>query len=328
MVQAITIQWLLDGFRYDLGSTRSPATLSYYCGHVQRFLSWADTAGIPKEAHLIDKRHIQAFFYHLLQETAIVVGAPGACRKIKRTERSLWPYYRSLRYFFGWAVKEGYLSRSPIDSIEVKRPRDRPIEPWRPQHINRMFDVLEHDWKVARTHRQKMLAARDHAVLSLFLESFIRLTELAQLKVEDIDLKGQRLLVRQGKMGKGRWAGFGPETRKSLWRYLGMRQPLTEGDNLWVSEEGQPLSSRGIQEIFRRLKRDAGLRDVRGSVHKMRHTGATIHYKHNRDIKGLKTLLGHKTYTMTERYVQFVEAEDALEVYKNSGPLDWMKVRN
>jgi len=109
-----------------------------------------------------------------------------------------------------------------------------------------------------------MLAARDHAVLSLFLESFVRLKELAQLKAEDIDLQAQRFPVKEGKMGKERWAGFGPETRKSLWRYLGLRQGLTEGNNLWVSEEGQPLSSRGIQEILRRLKRDAGLQDVRG----------------------------------------------------------------
>lgn len=50
-----------------------------------------------------------------------------------------------------------------------------------------MFDILQHDWKVARTPRQKILAARDHAVLSLFLESFIRLKELAQLKAEDIE---------------------------------------------------------------------------------------------------------------------------------------------
>lgn len=329
MVQTgVTTEWLLEGFKYDLGSTRNPQTVSYYYCHLRRFLNWGETGVLPKEAHLIDKRHIQAFFYHLLQEPETVVGGNRAHRKVMRTERSLWPYYRSLRRFFGWAVKEGYLSRSPVDGIELKRPKDRPIEPWRPEHINRMFDVLQHDWKVAGTPRQKMLAARDHAVLSLFLESFIRLKELAQLKLEDIDLQAQRLLVREGKMGKGRWAGFGPETRKSLWRYLGLRQGLTQGNYLWVSEEGQPLSSRGIQEIFRRLKRDAGLHDVRGSVHKMRHTGATIYYRHNRDIKGLKTLLGHRTYTMTERYVQFIEAEDALEAYESSGPLDWIRESN
>ena len=320
-----TTQWLLDGFRYELGSTLDSQTVNYYCGHVRRFLKWADAAGLPKEAHLISKRHILSFFYHLLQETEIVVGGNGAQRKVNRTEDSRWPYHRSLKRFFGWCVKEGYLGHSPMDGVEMKRPKDRPIEPWRPEHIDRMFELLDHDWKVSRTPRQRMLAARDQAVFSLFLESFIRLNELAELQVENIDIEQKRLLVRKGKMGKGRLAGFGPKTQKSLWRYLGLRQNLANGDELWLTEEGKPLSARGIQEIFRRLKREAGLQHIRGSIHKMRHTGATITLKHTRDMKGLKLLLGHSTLAMTERYTQFIEVEDALKTYDSQGPLDWIK---
>jgi len=88
-----------------------------------------------------------------------------------------------------------------MDGVEIKAPKDRPIDPWRSEHIDRMFEILAHDWKVARTHRQRMLAARDHAVVSLFLESFIRLKEMARLNVEDIDIEKKCLLVRKGKMG-------------------------------------------------------------------------------------------------------------------------------
>jgi site-specific recombinase XerC len=113
-----------------------------------------------------------------------------------------------------------------MDGIKVDVPKDPPIDPWRPEHISKMVHVLEQDWKVAKTPRQRMLAARDQAIFSLFLESFIRLDELAELKVEDIDIDKKRLLVRKGKMGKGRWTGFGPKTQKCLWRYLGLRQNL------------------------------------------------------------------------------------------------------
>lgn len=92
-------------------------------------------------------------------------------------------------------MKEGYLSENPMTGLDMKSPRQRPVEPWRPEHIERMFQVLDHDWKVAKTPRQQMLAARDHTVVFLFLESFVRLKELANLKVEDIDLQKQRLLV-------------------------------------------------------------------------------------------------------------------------------------
>lgn len=207
----------------------------------------------------------------------------------------------------------------------MEPPKDPPIDPWRPEHIDKMSQILEHDWRVARTLRQRMLSARDHAIFSLFMESFIRLDELAELKIEDIDINQKRLLVRKGKMGKGRWAGFGPKTQKSLWRYLGLRQNLADGNDLWLTEEGRPLSSRGVQEIFRRLKREAGLQNIKGSMHKMRHTGATITLKHTKDMKGLRLLLGHETLAMTERYTQFIEVEDALKAYDGQGPMDWIK---
>jgi len=81
MVQTgLTTEWLLEGFKYELGSIRNPQTLTYYYGHLRRFLNWADGVGVPKEAHFIEKRHIQAFFYHLLQETELVVGGNGKAR--------------------------------------------------------------------------------------------------------------------------------------------------------------------------------------------------------------------------------------------------------
>ena len=150
MVQkGLTTKWLLEGFKYELGATRDLKTVIYYCGHLSRFLRWADSAGIPKEICRIEKRHIQAFFYHLLQETETVVGGNGAERKVTRTERSLWPYFRSLRTFFGWIVSEGYLEHDPMRGIDIRRPPHRPIEPWRPEHIDRLFQVLDNDWKTA-----------------------------------------------------------------------------------------------------------------------------------------------------------------------------------
>ena len=325
MQTQVTTKWLLEGFRYEIISTLDSDTVDYYCGHVRRFLNWGDTAGLPKEAHLISKRHILSFFNHLLQETEISIGNNGLRRKVHRTKESLWPYYRSLKRFFNWCVDEGYLDRNPIDGIKIEPPKDKPIDPWHPEHLDKISELLEHDWKFARTPRQQMLAARDQAIFSLFLESFIRLNELAELNVEDIDIQQKRVLVRKGKMGKGRLAGFGPKTQKSLWRYLGLRQNLATGNELWLTEEGKALSSRGIQEIFRRLKREAGLKQVKGSIHKMRHTGATITLRHTKDMKGLRLLLGHETLAMTERYTQFIEVEDALKTYDSQGPLDWIK---
>jgi len=193
MVQKqVTTQWLLEGFKYEISSTLDSDTVDYYCGHVRRFLSWGDTLGLPKEAHLTGKRHILSFFNHLIEETEISIGDNGLLRKVQRTKESLWHYYRSLKRFFNWCVDEGYLDHIPMDGIKIEAPQNRPIDPWRPEHLEIMSQILEHDWKVSRTSRQIMLAARDQAIFSLFLESFIRLDELAELNVEDIDIKQKR----------------------------------------------------------------------------------------------------------------------------------------
>lgn len=82
-----------------------------------------------------------------------------------------------------------------------------------------MLKVLEQDWQIAKARRQRMLAARDRAVLLLFLESGLRCGEMAKLALGDVNLQRQSVLVREDKMGKGRIVGFGPQTKKALWRY-------------------------------------------------------------------------------------------------------------
>jgi len=324
LTQASATEWLLEGFRYELEATTKPKTVDYYYGHARRFFLWAQSAGIPSDIRSIAKHDIQAFFHHLLTTTETAEAGNGSRRRIKRTERTRWPYYRSLKRLFAWAVNEGYLEQNPLDGINLKRPQDTPVEPYRPEHIQRMIDVLDHDWKIARTPRQKMLAARDKAVLLLFLESGLRCREMTDLVSVAIDLARQRVAVRQGKTGKGRVVGFGPQTKKALWRYVGLRPSAVEGDAMWVTEEGRPMSIEGVRQIIRRLKRDTGLQHVKGSVHKLRHTFATSYLRRTRDMKGTRILLGHSTLAMTERYTQFIEAEDALGAYDGQGPLDWL----
>jgi site-specific recombinase XerD len=324
MVQTISTELLLEGFRYELETTRKRKTVNYYYGHTKRFLAWAESEGIGNDLRFINKQTILTFFHHLLETTEVAVGGNSSCRQIKRTEQTRWPYYRSLKRFFNWAVCEGYLERNPMDEISLKAPKAPPIEPYRAEHIQRMIEILLHNWEVAKTPRQRMLAARDLAVLLLFLESGLRCQEMAKLTIGDIDLTRQRVMVRDGKMGKGRLVGFGPRTKKAMWRYIMLRPQAAVGDALWATEEGRPMALEGVRQIIRRLKKEAGLEHVKGSVHKLRHTFATLYLGHTRDMKGCRILLGHSNLAMTERYTQFIEAEDALKAYDGQGPLDWL----
>ncbi len=320
----ISTEWLLQGFKYELEVKVKPKTVEYYCGHVSRFLGWARTAGLANDIRLISKHHIHSFFHHLLEETPTAIGGNGSHRQVRRTDNSRWPYYVSLKRFFSWLLEEGYVDHNPMDEVKLARPNPPPIEPYSADHIKRMLNVLDSDWRLARTPRQKMLAARDRAVLLLFLESGLRCSEMAGLRSSDIDLARQRISLHIGKNGKGRMVGFAAQTRKALWLYLGLRGSDVGSEALWLTEECRPLAIEGIRQIIRRLKKDAGLQHLRGSVHKLRHTFATAYLRHTRDMKGTRLLLGHSTLAMTERYTQFIDAEDALRAYDGQGPLDWL----
>lgn len=115
----------------------------------------------------------------------------------------------------------------------------------------------------------------------------------------------------RARWGKGRLVGFGPQTRKALWRYIGPSSNQVKGDALWLTEEGRPLTKHGIQQIIRRLKNDAGLRHVKGSVHKPPHTFCTAFLRQTHDMKELRLLLGHSTLAMMERYTAFIEEAPA-----------------
>jgi len=155
MVQTqVGVKWLLEGFKYELEITTKPKTVAYYCGHVGRFLQRAEATGIS-DINLIDRRHIQSFFHDLLEERPIATAGNGSSRRLHRTERTRWPYYVSLRRFFVWAINEGYLQRNPLDGIAWKRPKDPPIEPYNRDHLEQMLKVLDHDWQLSKTPRQK-----------------------------------------------------------------------------------------------------------------------------------------------------------------------------
>ncbi len=323
MVQNISWDWLAQGFKIELETQLKPKTVKDYCNHVYYFAHWAEERQKNDPCSIL-KRDMQEYLHYIATNPAVFSPGYGITMTVPRSENSRWHHYFPLKRFFTWAKKEGYIEQNPLDNIILRPPDAVPVEPYRPEHISTFYKILEQQWRDAATSRQKMLAARNSAILSLFIDSFIRLGECSNLNIADVDIEKKRLLIRKTKTGKPRVAGFSDLTKKYLWSYLGLRGKNLEHDALWVSEEGHPLTIHGVQDIIRRLKANAGLKGVRGSVHKLRHTGATITLKHTRDMKGLKLLLGHTTLDMTERYTHFIEAEDALKAYDGEGPLKWI----
>lgn len=164
---------------------------------------------------------------------------------------------------------------------------------------------------------------RDTAIITLFLNCGIRLSELVGIDVKDIDFNECKLNVI-GKGNKERTIYLNKPCMKAINDYLVVRpkKELIKNDKkhsqdaLFLSERRERIGNRTVQHIVTKELSLAGLDTKKYSVHKLRHTAATLMYQYGQvDIRALQELLGHKSISTTEIYthVNSDQVRDAVE---------------
>ena len=163
---------------------------------------------------------------------------------------------------------------------------------------------------------------RDFAITTLFLNCGMRLSELVGINIKDIDFNECKLNVI-GKGNKERTIYLNNACMKALSDYLSVRPK--EGIKhdkkysekaLFLSERRERISNRTVQYIINKELSKAGLDSNKYSVHKLRHTAATLMYQYGQvDIRALQELLGHESIATTEIYthVSNDQIRDAVE---------------
>ena len=134
-------------------------------------------------------------------------------------------------------------------------------------------------------------AQRDLALVLLMIDTGIRLSELAALKVADVDLIEGRCRV-MGKGSRERVVPVGRRTRKALRASLSVRRPGSTNEPLFSGPRGSSLSGRGVHQLVGRLARRAGI-ETRCSPHVLRHTFARAFLTNGGDVFSLQRILGH-----------------------------------
>ena len=164
---------------------------------------------------------------------------------------------------------------------------------------------------------------RDLAIITLFLNCGLRLSELVGINVSNIDFNECKLTVI-GKGNKERTIYLNKACINSIKNYLSVRP--TEGIKidskasnkaLFLSKRKERISNRTVQYIVERELQKAGLDTSKYSTHKLRHTAATLMYQYgNVDIRALQELLGHESISTTEIYthVSNEQVRNAVEV--------------
>jgi integrase/recombinase XerD len=149
---------------------------------------------------------------------------------------------------------------------------------------------------------------RDQCIIELALGTGLRVSEISQLKLEDIDLKrgGNSLIVLHGKGDKQRIVKFSSKLKTVILEYLEYRDKDTEF--LFPSERQDYMSSNGLQKVFKKWARRAGL-PSRYSIHSCRHCYATALLKVSRNLRLTQMQLGHSNPQTTTVYAQVLDEE-------------------
>lgn len=163
-----------------------------------------------------------------------------------------------------------------------------------------------------------LASVRDRAIVLLLLDTGLRVSEAAGIRLGDLRPDGSGKVM--GKGAKERIVPIGSTARGAIVRYIAQRGPGSTDAPLFLGRRGA-LDWRGMQQVFKRLKTRAGVTG-RCSPHSLRHTFARSYLVNGGDIFSLQRILGHTTLDMVKRYVSLAAFEIVRGLHAGASPAD------
>jgi integrase/recombinase XerC len=221
--------------------------------------------------------------------------------------KSLQRELSAIRSFYRYLLKKHVLNDNPAKHISAPK-QDRKLP--KVLDVDQIFGLLE-------KKPESTLEIRDLAMFELFYSSGLRLSELAGLKLMDIDLNECSLRVRQGKGGKQRVLPIGSKAVTAIKTWLSYRTETTH-DALFISNKGNPLGQRSIQLRLDRWCKKIGMAE-HVHPHMLRHSFASHLLESSQDIRAVQELLGHSNLSTTQIYTH-LDFQHLTEVYDKTHP--------
>ncbi len=297
--KSLTVQ--LARYRLDARARGlSDATITHTDRCVRAFAAFSGGIG---DVAAVEGDDLRRFIIGLRDQPARHGRPPGG----KLSLVSVNTYVRAVRSFWGWLERSQAIATNPLARVPAPR---------YPRKVARVYS----EEQLQTLRRYVAARPRDKAIIDLFLDSGIRVSELAGLRVDDVDLAQGAVRVL-GKGGKERYSYFSPVTALSLRDYLDKGRPQPRaGDYLFLTAAGFRLGRRGIQSGLGRLGRAAGL-TVRLAPHTLRHTYATLCLRNGNNLEYVRITLGHTNIKTTSDAYLAASQADVAQAHHRFSPL-------
>ena len=273
-------------------------TVASYKNDINAFISFLKDFNIDDPSN-VTSEHINGFFKALKE-----LGLLGS---------STARYFSSLKGFFLFLTKNKYIIKNPVEKLSAPKISKK---------LPGVLDINEVEAILSVPDVKEILGLRDKAILELFYACGTRVSELINLKVNDLFFDDEIIRVF-GKGSKERLIPIGSSAIKWIGEYLKKSRPLLmkklKSENiLFLNSRGTKLSRMGIWKIIDRYVKEAGIKkDVH--PHTFRHSFATHLLEGGADLRAVQEMLGHADISTTQIYTH-IDRDYIKQVHKQYHP--------
>ena len=284
-VKMIDFKTAIRSWESDLrGDDKSPHTITGYINRVTLFESWINESQPNLTVDSISTEFIVRYKNHLI----------SGFKKAGTINTKLM----AIRVFFNWAVENQFCSLNPCSKV-----KNLVTEQQRPKSLNE--EVLNKLIAEITKQGNKTNNPTHATLLSFMIKSGLRVSEICNLRFMDIDLKNQKLTVRNGKGGKFRDIPMIESLIAQYEVYIEYAQRkgrrLLKSDFIFLSRYSKQFAPIGIAKMLERYAQKAEIPHV--TPHMLRHTFATVLFKKNAKINSVQKFMGHSSLNTTARYI-------------------------
>ncbi|CAN5737010.1 site-specific tyrosine recombinase XerD [soil metagenome] len=297
---ALSVDFRLLGESWRLAlmaENKSPRTVETYLSSLRLFAEFLEKRRMPDNPADVTGEHVREFIADQLANW-------------KPTTAHV--RFRSLKTFFTWCESEGEIERNPMARLKPPKLPDEPPKVPTESEVKKLLKACS---------GADFAARRDTAILRVLIDTGMRVSELAGIQLDDMDLARGAVLVR-GKGAKIRICPLGKKASRDLDRYLRIRRKHRESDEsaLWLGHHSGPMTSNGIFQVVRKRGQQVGVEGI--SPHKFRHLFASQWLSEGGNEGDLMLLAGWSSRDMLTRYARATAAERAREAHKRISPGD------